>query len=116
MRAAAVVQKNRTATPADAPKTPAQSEGRIAYEQQKELAKRKRKLSRAAEDAEKEVSQLEAAVKLLEDRMNSEEGAKDDTLFGKHASLSKQLDKAMEEWETAESELEEFLAQNTERK
>ena len=110
------LQKSRTATPADAPKTPAQSEGRIAYEQQKELAKRKRKLSRAAEDAEKEVSQLEAAVKLLEDRMNSEEGAKDDTLFGKHASLSKQLDKAMEEWETAESELEEFLAQNTERK
>ncbi len=87
-----------------------QSEGRLAYEQQKEMAKRRRKLERAAEDAEKEVSQIEAAVKLLEDQMSADGGAQDASLFSKHASLSKQLEKAMEEWETAESALEEFNA------
>ena len=90
------------------PKSDSRSEGRLAYEQQKEMAKKRRKLERAAEDAEKEVTQLEAAVKLLENQMNDPEKALDSSLFSKHASLSKQLAKAMEDWENAENELEIF--------
>ncbi len=92
------------------PKTEGRNEGRIAYEQQKETAKRRRKLERAAGEAEKEVTQLEAAVKLLEQKMNDPATAQDTSLFNKHASLSKQLAKAMEEWENAEGELEKFNA------
>ncbi len=105
------LQKNSTAPRPVSTKKDTQSEGRLAYEQQKEIAKRRRKLERAAEDAEKEVSQIEAAVRLLEDQMNASNGAQDASLFSKHASLSKQLEKAMEEWETAESALEDFNAQ-----
>ncbi len=104
------LQKNSTTPHPVSPKKDTQSEGRLAYEQQKEIAKRRRKLERAAEDAEKEVSQIEAAVRLLEDQMSASTGAQDASLFSKHASLSKQLEKAMEEWETAESALEEFNA------
>lgn len=105
------LQKNSTAPRPVSTKKDTQSEGRLAYEQQKEIAKRRRKLERVAEDAEKEVSQIEAAVRLLEDQMSASNGAQDASLFSKHASLSKQLEKAMEEWETAESALEDFNAQ-----
>ncbi len=108
------LQKNSTTPHPVSPKKDTQSEGRLAYEQQKEIAKRRRKLERAAEDAEKEVSQIEAAVRLLEDQMSASTGAQDASLFSKHASLSKQLEKAMEEWETAESALEEFNAKQQE--
>lgn len=37
--------------------------------------------------------------------------AQDASLFDKHASLSKQLARAMEEWENAEGELEQFDAE-----
>mgnify|MGYP002524184399 CR=1 FL=1 len=102
--------RRATETPAQ-PKTESRSEGRIAYEQQKETAKRRRKLERAAGEAEKEVTQLEAAVKLLEQKMNDPATAQDASLFDKHASLSKQLARAMEEWENAEGELEQFDAE-----
>ena len=93
------------------PKDTAPSEGRAAYEQQKEMARRRRKLERAAEDAEREVTQYEAAVKLVEQQMNDPATTGQEELFTKHASLSRQLEKAMAEWEAAESELEKFNQQ-----
>lgn len=102
------LQMKRAPEHTEQPKSDSRSEGRLAYEQQKEMAKKRRKLERAAEDAEKEVTQLEAAVKLLENQMNDPEKALDSSLFSKHASLSKQLAKAMEDWENAENELEIF--------
>lgn len=102
------LQMKRAPEHTEQPKSDSRSEGRLAYEQQKEMAKKRRKLERAAEDAEKEVTQLEAALKLLENQMNDPEKALDSSLFSKHASLSKQLAKAMEDWENAENELEIF--------
>ncbi len=105
------LQGRRTAETSAQPKAESRNEGRIAYEQQKGIAKRRRKLERAVGEAEKEVTQFEAAVKLLEQKMNDSATAQDASLFDKHASLSKQLAKAMEEWENAESELEQFNAE-----
>ena len=105
------LQGRRTVEAAAQPKAESRNEGRIAYEQQKGIAKRRRKLERAVGEAEKEVTQFEAAVKLLEQKMNDSATAQDASLFDKHASLSKQLAKAMEEWENAESELEQFNAE-----
>ena len=86
------------------PETPrtAPEEGRLAYEQQKERAKRLRKLERTATEA----------VKMLESQMNDPANASDATLFTRHASMSKQLETAMSEWEKAEEELERFNAEN----
>ena len=93
-------------------KTVASDGGRVAYEQQKEQAKRLRKLERAAAEAEKTVTELEAAVKMLEDRMNDPANAADAELFARHGTMNKQLAKAMEEWERAEEELDNFKNEN----
>lgn len=58
------------------------------------------------------MTQLEAAVKMLESQMNDPANASDATLFTRHASMSKQLETAMSEWEKAEEELERFNAEN----
>ena len=58
------------------------------------------------------MTQLEAAVKMLESQMNDPANASDTTLFTRHASMSKQLETAMSEWEKAEEELERFNAEN----
>jgi ATP-binding cassette subfamily F protein 3 len=91
--------------------TEKKSDGRMAYEQQKELARRRRKLEKAASDIEEEVTQLEAAVRMTEDQIAAAENA-DPKLFSRHQSLSSQLEKAMEEWEKAEAELEQFNKDN----
>jgi ATP-binding cassette subfamily F protein 3 len=91
--------------------TEKKSDGRMAYEQQKELARRRRKLEKAASDIEEEVTQLEAAVRMTEDQIAAAESA-DPKLFSRHQSLSSQLEKAMEEWEKAEAELEQFNKDN----
>lgn len=105
-----------TPRPADAspvarqPAAPA--EGRAAYERQKERAKRLRRLERCAAEAERNVTELEAAVKMLESRMSGSADAAAPELFAKHASMSGQLEAAMAEWETAERELEQFSAES----
>ncbi len=78
----------------------------LSYEQQKELRKKINKLEKQVAEAEENISQLEAAIKILEDRMSTPEGASDYSLIEKHQSLSVQLEKAMEEWESASEELE----------
>jgi ATP-binding cassette subfamily F protein 3 len=84
------------------------SQNRLNYEQQKEYSKRLRKLEKAVKDSESEVSQLEAAIGILEAKLATPEGAADVSLCEKHGALQKQLDNIMEEWETASEALEQF--------
>lgn len=63
------------------------------------------------QQCEEQIGELEAAVKLLEDRMATAEGASDITLYERHASLKKQLDTVVEEWEQASIDLEEAQAE-----
>ena len=101
-----------SAAPAPAPKgaaAPAAKAAparRLSYEQQKEQAKRLRRLEKAVARCEEQIGELEAAVKMLEDRMATPEGAADLALYGKHADLKKQLDAAVTEWEQAATELD----------
>ncbi len=44
------------------------------------------------------MTQLEQAVKILEDRMATPEGSGDAALYEKHAALKAQLEKAEEKW------------------
>lgn len=102
-----------SAAPAPAPKgtaapaAKAAPASRLSYEQQKEQAKRLRRLEKAVARCEEQIGELEAAVKMLEDRMATPEGAADLSLYGKHADLKKQLDAAVTEWEQAATELDE---------
>lgn len=91
-------------SPAETPQT---SSGRLSYEEQKELNKRLKKLERRVADCEAEIEQTEAAIAILEEKMATPEGASDMSLYEQHQKLKQQLDRVMEEWDAASTELEE---------
>ncbi|MCM1108491.1 MAG: ABC-F family ATP-binding cassette domain-containing protein [Clostridium sp.] len=82
------------------------SASRLTYEQQKEQAKRLRKLEKAVVACEEQIAELEAAVGMVEERMTTPEGAADTSLYERHASLKRQLDDVVDEWERVSTELE----------
>ena len=84
----------------------APSTGALSYEEQKAQARRRRKLETAVKEAEEKVSQLEAAIRILEDQMATPDGSTDMSLYEKHGQLKRQLSAAEEEWETAMMEME----------
>ena len=90
-----------------AAEAPQASAGRLSYEEQKELNKRLKKLERRVADCEAEIEQTEAAIAILEEKMATPEGASDMSLYEQHQKLKQQLDRAMEEWDAASTELEE---------
>lgn len=90
-----------------AAEAPQASSGRLSYEEQKELNKRLKKLERRVADCEAEIEQTEAAIAILEEKMATPEGASDMSLYEQHQKLKQQLDRVMEEWDAASTELEE---------
>ena len=89
-----------------AAEAPQASVGRLSYEEQKELNKRLKKLERRVADCEAEIEQTEAAITILEEKMATPEGASDMSLYEQHQKLKQQLDRVMEEWDAASTELE----------
>ncbi len=83
---------------------PAVSSGKQSYAEKKEFEKQIRKAERLVKDTEAKVSQLEAELKVVEDKLAA--GATDNDLFERHGEVSKSLDAAMSEWEDATMELE----------
>ena len=81
------------------------SENRLSYEAEKQLQKQRRKLEKAIEEDEKSVNELESAIAALEAVMSTPEGSTEEN-FTKYASLKRQLDTAVEEWESHMMELE----------
>ncbi len=84
------------------------SAAKLSYEEQKELNKKLKKLERRVADCEAEIEQTEAAISILEEKMATPEGASDMTLYEQHQKLKAQLDRVMEEWDSASYELEEM--------
>lgn len=80
--------------------------GRLSYEEQKERNKKLKKLERRVADCEAEIEQTESAISILEAKMATPEGASDMSLYEQHRKLKEQLDRVMEEWDTAATELE----------
>ena len=81
-------------------------EGKLSYEQQKERAKLVKKAERRVKDAELEIERIESLIAEVEGKLATPEGAALMPLFEQHASLKKQLDKVVEEWELAMEEME----------
>jgi ATP-binding cassette subfamily F protein 3 len=86
----------------------ASTEGKLSYGQQKERAKLVKKAERRVKDAELEIERIESLIAEVEDKLATPEGATSMPLFEQHASLKKQLDKVVEEWELAMEEMEQL--------
>ena len=83
-----------------------QKDPAMTYEQQKAASRLKKKLEKAVQEAEEHVSQLEAAVKILEEQLSTPEGSTDMSLYEKHGRMKAQLAAAEEDWEKAMENLE----------
>lgn len=78
---------------------------RLSYEAEKQLQKQRRKLEKQVEDDEKAINELEGAISALEALMSTAEGSTQEN-FTKYATLKKQLDDAVAQWETNMENLE----------
>ena len=96
--------QERTSTAQQAPKSV--NENRLSYEAEKQLQKQRRKLEKQIEDDEKRIGELEGAIAALEAMMSTAEGSTQEN-FSKYASLKKQLDEVVAEWENHMEALEE---------
>ena len=76
-----------------------EASGALSYAEQKAQAREQKKREKAIQEAEDKVTQLEAAIRILEAQMSTPEGSQDITLYEKHGRLKAQLKKAEEEWE-----------------
>ena len=81
------------------------NENRLSYEAGKQLQKQRRKLEKQVEENEKSINELEGAISALEALMSTAEGSTPEN-FTKYATLKKQLDDAVSEWEKSMEELE----------
>lgn len=81
-----------------------------SYEEQKERARRLRKLEKAVADAEQEIMTLEDKIATLEARMATPEGAAEPTLYTEHGQLKTALSEAMDRWTEASEALSEASA------
>ena len=95
----------QSAANADAPR---QAQGKLSYEEQKEQARQLRKVEKEVKEKEEAISKIEAALQDLEQQMSSPEGATDAALITQYASLQKELEQTMADWEAAASRLEEM--------
>ena len=83
-----------------------EASSRLSYEEQKEQARRIRKLEKAVTEAEQKITGLESQISELEIRMATPEGAADTTLYTTHSKLKNELSDVMDEWEKATEALE----------
>ena len=78
------------------------------YHERKEQNRQIRRAEKAVADCEAKIERLEQEVADLEARLSTPEGAADATLFTRYASLKKELEDTMWQWETASEALSEL--------
>ena len=79
---------------------------KLLYEEQKEQARRIRKLEKTVAEAEEKITSLESSIAAIESQMLIPENAADASLYITHEQLKNQLTTAMNEWEEATHALE----------
>ena len=87
-----------------AEEAPAQSQGALSYAEQKERDKRLKRAEKAVKTAEDKISQIEQQQADIEGKLSA--GDSSSETLETYASLSKQLEEAMTEWEEAQENLE----------
>ncbi len=106
----APVSLQKPKVPAAGTPAPEPSEGKLSYEQQKEQAKQIRKAERLVEQEETAVADIEGKIAMLEAKIAEQGSGVDNALFVQHGDLQKQLEEAMQRWETALEDLEALKA------
>lgn len=86
------------------------SDNKLSYEARKELSKQIRKVERAVEEAEKQISALETEIANIEKELEIPANAADGELFKKYEKKKRELEQKMYEWEVLGEELEETKA------
>jgi len=84
------------------------TDGKLSYAEQKERARTKRRLEKAAQEKERAVEALEKENADLEARLSTPEGAADAELAMQYADAQKRLSEAMDAWGAAFEELADF--------
>jgi ATP-binding cassette subfamily F protein 3 len=84
------------------------SVSKLDFEERKELSKKIKKAQRQVEEAENLVAKLEAELEALQLKLSEPANVANMSLFESYDKIKKQLDKAMEQWETSHAELEEI--------
>ena len=95
---------NRQA-PATTEQSKPTNENRLSYEAEKLLQKQRRRIERLVEEDEKAINEIEGAIKALEAVLSTSEGSTEEN-FTRYATLKKQLDEAVTQWEKNMEELE----------
>lgn len=95
---------NRQA-PATTEQSKPTNENRLSYEAEKLLQKQRRRIERLVEEDEKAINEIEGAIKALEAVLSTSEGSTEEN-FTRYATLKKQLDEAVTQWEKNVEELE----------
>ncbi len=85
---------------------PSESKPRLSYTEQRERDKAIRRAFKKVEEAEAEVTRLEAAVKDIEQQIA--DGSTDPKIYDKHATANKDLENAMSVWELATMDYEDL--------
>ncbi|MCR5695619.1 MAG: ABC-F family ATP-binding cassette domain-containing protein [Marinilabiliaceae bacterium] len=99
-------QKTASAAPQNVEAKPADDNknGKLSYEQQKELSRRKNKAEKAVKETEQLIEKLEAEIAEMEEKMSadSSEAMK---LLSRYDAAKRELDDAMAKWEKQSEEL-----------
>ncbi len=99
-------QKTASAAPQNVEAKPADDNknGKLTYEQQKELSRRKNKAEKAVKETEQLIEKLEAEIAEMEEKMSadSSEAMK---LLSRYDAAKRELDDAMAKWEKQSEEL-----------
>ena len=94
-------------TASDKPKSiSAPEKTKLSYAEQRERDKAIRRAEKKIKDDEARISELEAAVKLIEKKIS--EGNSQPEIFAQHAEATKNLENAMSVWELDSLELEDI--------
>lgn len=99
---------NNAPSPQPTVPQPAVKERRISYTEQREREKMVKRAQKRLKEAEENVAAIEAEIAEVEKRIA--DGEVGNGIFESHASLNKQLENAMSQWELLSIELEEFQA------
>lgn len=92
-------------------KEDAPSDNKLSYEAKKELTKKIRKAEKAVSDAEASVNAIEQRIAEIETELQNPENATNAALFDEYQKKKHELEQKMYEWELLSEELETVKAQ-----
>ena len=86
--------------------SPKETVDRLSYEERKELGRQIKRTEKQLGEIEQLIERKESDIKEIESALATPEKASDASLFERHGTLLKELEKDMQQWEKLTLELE----------